>query len=86
MLVYFQKQLSYFNYFTETILNGAKVETLDDIVNKFSNLDVNKINKIIRQIINPKQMLISIIGPNRPNYSIIFKIFTFFYNKIKKLN
>jgi len=86
LMVYFQKQLSYFNYFTETILNGAKVETLDDIVNKFSNLDVNKINKILRQIINPKQMLISIIGPNRPNYSIIFKIFTFFYNKIKKLN
>ena len=86
LMVFFQKQLSYFNYFTETIINGAKVETLDDIVDKFNALNIDTINEIIRQIINPKQMIVSIIGPNKPNVKKTFKLFNYFNKKLIHLS
>jgi predicted Zn-dependent peptidase len=83
LMIYFQKQLSYFNYFTETIINDAKIETLDDIVDKFNDFNVDKINEIIKKVINPKQMLISIIGPKKPKNSKMIKLFNYFNKKIK---
>jgi predicted Zn-dependent peptidase len=83
LMVYFQKQLSYFNYFTESIMNNSKIETLDDIVGKFNNFNITRINEFIKKIIIPKQMIISIIGPNRPNSNKIIKLINYFNKSIK---
>lgn len=83
MMIHFQKQMSYFNYFTERIANNKKIETLDEIVDKFNSVDINLINEIIRKIINPRQMFISIVGPNKLDKKIIIKLVREFNDNIK---
>lgn len=85
MMINFQKQMTYFSYFTETIVNNSKINTLDDIIDKFDKLTLEQINNVIKKIINPKQMIISIIGPKSPNKENIKKILNYFDRTIKKI-
>jgi zinc protease len=78
LLVYFQKQSSYFSYFTESLFKYKKVETVDEIIEKYNKITINDVNNIIKQIINPKQMYISIVGSNKPNNKKMQKMFNYF--------
>ena len=83
MMIHFQKQISYFSYFTDRIANDYKVETLDDIVDKFNNIDINNMNNVINKVINPKQMFISIVGNKEPNKQKIKQLINWFYKQLK---
>jgi predicted Zn-dependent peptidase len=85
LMIHFQKQMSSFTYFTDRIANSYKIETLDEIVDKFNNTSIDKMNSIIKQIINPKQMFISIVGPQKPKNGKIRKLIFDFYSNIKSI-
>jgi len=84
LLVYFQKQSSYFSYFTESLFKYKKLETVDEIIDKYNKITINDVNNIIKQIINPKQMYISVVGSSKPNNKKIQKMFNYFNKLINR--
>lgn len=83
LMINFQKQLTYFNYFTEKIINNKKVYTLEEIIERYNKVTVDKMHQIIRTIINPKQLYISIVGSSKPNKRKIRKLMNYFNSEIE---
>jgi len=82
LMVYFQKQLSYFKHFTRSLTSGYKVKSFEELIDLFNTINVEKMNTIIKEIINPKQLYITIVGPRKPSYTKIKNLIIEFYKEI----
>jgi len=82
LLLDFNNQMNVFNYLTETIVYNQEVKSINDIINEYDKFDVDYINRIIKQIFNPKQLFISIVGSNDIDYLKIKKIMKYFNKHI----
>jgi len=86
MMIEYQNQLTFFGIYTNNIAYDYKYYTPDDIIDIFNNVNIDILHKnIIKTIINPKQLYISMIGPDRPNNNKIKKMFNYFNKKIMKI-
>jgi zinc protease len=86
MMIDYQNQLTLFNIYTGNIAYNYTYYTPNDIIDIFNNVDSNRVNNnIIKEIINPKQLYISMIGSKRPINIKMKKLFNYFNKKIRKI-
>ena len=83
ILIHYQKQMSYFSLFTEELMRYYKVKRIDEIIKKYNSIKKEDIHKIIKKVINPKQLYISIVGPRELCKNEIKQLFNYFKEKIK---
>jgi len=86
MMIDYQNQLTLFNIYTGNVAYNYAFYTPNDIIDIFNNVDSNRVNNnIIKEIINPKQLYISMIGSKRPINIKMKKLFNYFNKKIRKI-
>lgn len=84
IMIVFQKQLSYFNFYTDCVTNGYKIDSFNEIIKEYNDINIPTINNIIKTLINPKNMYITIIGPKEPKNKKIKSIINLFNKKLIK--
>lgn len=81
--IYFQNQMNFFYYYKDKLKHNYDVQSLTEIIDNVNKITMNDINKIIKEIVDPTQLFISIVGPTKPNKNIILNSFKLFANNIK---
>jgi len=86
MLIDYQNQLTFFGIYTTSIAYNYRYNTPDDIIKIFNTVDINIVHDdIIKKIINPKQMYISMSGSVTPDNRKMTELFRYFQSKFKNV-
>ena len=87
MMSDYQNQYTFFGIYTGNVAYNYTIYSPNEIVNIYSNVDIIKIkNDIIHHIINPKQLFINIIGPQKPDKHKMINFFNYFNKQIIVIN
>jgi len=86
MMVDYQNQMSFFSMYTGNVAYNYKIYGPNELIDIYNAIDIQKIkDDIIKTIINPKQLYITIMGSHKPSNTKIISLFNYFNKKINNI-
>lgn len=86
MMADLQNQFTYFGIYSGNVAYNYTFYTPNEFVDIYNNVDINRIKyEIIRHIINPEQLYMSVIGSIKPKNKKIIRLFNYFYKEIRSI-
>jgi predicted Zn-dependent peptidase len=84
LMMMYQQPSSYFSLYTKPLYYGYEVKNAETTIKEIDKITVNDINKLIKNIINFKQMYIVMYGPSKIKNKEIKELILNAYNKLNK--
>ena len=86
MMVEYQNQMSFFSMYTSNVAYNYTFYGPNELIEIYNKVDIQRINQeIIRTILNPKQLYITMLGPKKPLDKNMIKLFNYFYKQINNI-